>query len=192
MKSLLANQQTHDVKFVVKDLKIGAHAIILAEASDTFKSMFYGDPTRPDVIPVEGGTPEGFRLLLSYIYTDETQLTADNVEAVLHFAKKYHVVGLIERAGKFLDVHVTPANIIDKNGETVLKSSAFLSHSEALLSKIISRDTLNASEVVVFDRAVAWAKAKLEREKQPTDYPGNIRIKLGSRYTRFASRSWMP
>lgn len=77
---------------------------------------------------------------------------------------------------------------IDKNAEAILKSDAFLGFSDSLVSRILSRDTLSTghgsckcvgghtcgglngglSELTIFDRAVAWATARIRR--YPTSF----------------------
>lgn len=52
---------------------------------------------------------------------------------------------------------------IDDNTEDVLKADGFLAISSAQLAKILKRRQLNAAERLIFERAVGWAEAKLQR-----------------------------
>ena len=51
--------------------------------------------------------------------------------------------------------------LVDAQAEHVLKSEGFTELDFETFKKIISRDTLNASENIVFDAAVRWSKENL-------------------------------
>lgn len=53
--------------------------------------------------------------------------------------------------------------VVDMDAETIFKCESFTGVSGAMLAKILARDSLRASEMTVYDRTIAWAKAKLER-----------------------------
>ncbi|KAH7699134.1 BTB/POZ domain-containing protein 6 [Aphelenchoides avenae] len=162
MKRLLADEKTHDVTFTVKSQQFGAHVNVMGAASDAFHAMFYGEFERHKVIDIEDGTPQGFRVLLNYIYTDEATLTDDNVESVLNLSQKYLLWSLRDQAIAFIGKRINATNIlhyleiakffdgledkclhaIDKHTEAILKSDDFLGFSDDLVSKILSRDTL--------------------------------------------------
>ncbi len=52
----------------------------------------------------------------------------------------------------------SPLLFVD-NSEQIIAQAAFLSIPEALLVTVVKRDTLACSEIALFERCVAWAKA---------------------------------
>ncbi|KAH7708323.1 BTB/POZ domain-containing protein 6, partial [Aphelenchoides avenae] len=66
MLRMLNDATTADVTFIVGDdqVRIPAHAHVLAAASDSFKAMFYGDFNREKEVVIPDASHDGFRALL--------------------------------------------------------------------------------------------------------------------------------
>ncbi|KAH7721807.1 BTB/POZ domain-containing protein 6-A [Aphelenchoides avenae] len=166
----------------------------MSTASDPFKEMFFGAFSRERVVEIPDASPDGFQALLKFIYTDEADLTDDNFASVLSLSDKYMVTELFERCVQ----HVTAANVCRflplgelyrdlskhcwcvtlNNGDEVLNSEYFLDLSEELLVRILDSDDLVVDEKTVFNRAVDWARRRLEEEGLECD-PSSIRPTLG-------------
>ncbi|KAH7711466.1 BTB/POZ domain containing protein [Aphelenchoides avenae] len=83
--TLLGDATTSDVTFVVgeEQERIHAHADVMSTASDSFKAMFFGDFNRERVVEIPDVSPDAFRVIMWYIYTDETDIIENNLESVL-------------------------------------------------------------------------------------------------------------
>ncbi|KAH7720573.1 BTB/POZ domain-containing protein 6 [Aphelenchoides avenae] len=200
MQRLLLDEKLQDVTFVVgrDQQKFRANSYVLAAASEVFYGMFFSDFEREAVVKVPDGTPQAFKVLLEYIHTDEVKLTLENVDDVLYLAKKYMVDSLNEKVSSFVKENLNGSNVfnflvvskvyeeyekicldfIDENAEKVLTSNNFLELEEGHLKAILSRDSLKATETVVWGCTVDWAKAKL-LSRHEEQSPEAIRKSLG-------------
>jgi len=198
------NPLMSDVTFLVGNSarRIPAHKYVLATGSSVFFAMFCGglaDPESEEVL-VPDVEPDAFLALLRYLYCDEVVLEPDTVLATLYAAKKYIVPHLASQAVKYLETSLTARNaclllsqsrlfeetelmqrcwdVIDAQAEIALKSEGFVDIDLHTLESILSRETLNCSEVTVFSAAFDWAKAEAIRRGDSTT-PESIRAILG-------------
>ncbi|KAH7693546.1 BTB/POZ domain-containing protein 6, partial [Aphelenchoides avenae] len=166
----------------------------MSTASDPFREMFFGDFNRERAVHIPDASPDGFRELLRFVYTDEAELTDDSLESVLSLADKYLVTDLFNRCVQ----HVTPANVCRflplaelyanlskhcwsaalNNGDEVLSSEYFLDLPKELLVNLLGADDMQVDEMTVFTRAVDWARRRLEQEGRECE-PSSIRATLG-------------
>ena len=178
-----------DCYFNVNGKKFPAHKYILATGSTVFYAMFYGGyvETSTETIDVPDVDPDAFLSMLKYLYCDEIDLNPDNVLATLYAAKKYLVPALANACVQFLEQSLTARNaclllsqarlfsepaliqraweVIDAQAELALSSEAFTDIDFDTLLSILSRESLNCKETVVFTAAVSWAKAECIRKK---------------------------
>ncbi|KAL3087512.1 hypothetical protein niasHT_025974 [Heterodera trifolii] len=197
MKRLLSTGEEADVQFLVgkddnKEL-LSAHKPILKLASEVFAEMFRCDDTEDESaaweminsspIVVTDVEVVPFKIMLSYIYTDQSHgMNGDNAIAVLHAAKKYRINGLVIHCTNFPisqlpDVFFafTQAkllgeeqfathclNYIDHNAITLFEQSeAFLKIDQKVLSEIFGRDQLQViGEMDIWKAALRWADEK--------------------------------
>ena len=74
-----------------------AHKYVLATSSVVFKAMFYGKTARESLfVHLNDTDAKSFEEFLRFIYTDECNLTTDNIVLVMYLSKKYVVPSLIE------------------------------------------------------------------------------------------------
>ncbi|KAH7711465.1 BTB/POZ domain-containing protein 2 [Aphelenchoides avenae] len=160
--------------------------------------MFFHDFNRERVVEVPDVSPDGFRAMLRYIYTDEANITADNIESVVQLSDKYLLTGLFAECVEWVKQNLTAANVCrflplgemygevgqvcyefaSDHGKDVLKTEAFLNLSRDLLAKLFASDRLAADEVTIYSRAIDWAKRQLEMTNQQCDATA-IREALG-------------
>ncbi|KAH7721794.1 BTB/POZ domain-containing protein 6 [Aphelenchoides avenae] len=184
MLHILSDASTADVTFNVGDeqVRIPAHSQVLAGASDTFKAMFYGEFNCEKEVEVPDASPDGFRALLRYVYTDEADITEDILESVLCLSDKYLLHGLFAECVEWAKKNMKASNVcrflpvaelfselgelcwhtVLDNGDDALNSDAFLSLPKELLAKVIGSDNLVAEEKTVYLRTVMWAERQLE------------------------------
>ena len=121
-----------------------------------------------------------------YLYCDEISLKADNVLSTLYAAKKYIMPHLEHACVEYLKTNVSADNackllsycrlfeeteaiqrfwdVIDNQTVQVLQSDSFTDIDYETLEEILSRDTLNAEEIVIFNAANRWAEAECTRQ----------------------------
>ena len=113
-----------------------------------------------------------YAFLDRYLYCDEVALDNDNVLATLYCAKKYIVSHLALECLKFLESSLTARNacvllsqaklfeepdlmercweVIDAQSQLALLSDSFTDIDFSTLKDVMSRETLNCKETVVF------------------------------------------
>lgn len=199
------NQLMADVYFLVGSTpnqhRVPAHKYILATGSSVFFAMFYGGLANQEGdIEIPDVEPGAFMNLLRYIYCDDIQLEPDNVLATLYAAKKYIVPHLAKSCVRFLETSLSARNacillsqgrlfeeqelmhrcweVIDAQAEEALYSDSFSEIDINTLKTVLSRETLNAREISIFNAACKWAEAECNRSNlEPT--PENKRKVLG-------------
>ncbi|KAL3115180.1 hypothetical protein niasHT_016636 [Heterodera trifolii] len=201
MKRLLSTGEDADVQFLVgkddnKEL-LSAHKPILKMASKVLAEMFRCDATEdtnaawevinssnPIVVTDVEVVP--FKIMLSYIYTDQSHgMNGDNAISVLHAAKKYRINGLVSHCTNFpvsqlSDVFfaLTQAKLlgeeqfatrcleyIDHNAHVLFEESdQFLKIDQKLLCEIFGRDQLKViGEMDIWKIALRWADDKCRK-----------------------------
>ncbi|KAL9981958.1 hypothetical protein ACROYT_G010729 [Oculina patagonica] len=154
--------------------------------------MFYGElaETR-DSIELPDCEYESLLELFRYMYSDEVNLSGNNVMGVLYLAKKYIVPSLADTCTTYLQVHLDQLNVfsilsyaqkydektlvdrcwevIDKQTEEAVKSDAFATIERSLLEALVKRDTLNIKEVNLFKAVNLWATKECERQGLTAD-----------------------
>lgn len=186
---MLTNQIATDVQFSVgKEEKIiKAHKFILICRSSVFQAMFTNDFAESrETVHIPDIEPVIFDRLLEYIYTDETEVSGENVLPLLYTAKKYCVQKLVRKCLAFLENGRSPDNICqileqahlydeedfrDKslryildNARDVLKSSAFLDLCHECVKKIVSYDELQADEKTVLEAVTSWGENQCQKQ----------------------------
>ncbi|XP_051834070.1 BTB/POZ domain-containing protein 6 isoform X1 [Antechinus flavipes] len=199
------NELMADVHFIIGPLetskRVPAHKYVLAVGSSVFYAMFYGDLAEvKSEIHIPDVEPAAFLILLKYMYCDEIDLEADTVLATLYAAKKYIVPALAKACVHFLETSLEAKNacvllsqsrlfeepeltqrcweVIDAQAEMALKSEGFCEIDQQTLEIILTRESLNTKEVVIFEAVLNWAEAECKREGLPIT-PRNKRKVLG-------------
>ncbi|KPP73260.1 BTB/POZ domain-containing protein 6-like [Scleropages formosus] len=188
------NELMADVHFVVgppgESQRVPAHKYVLAVGSSVFCAMFYGDLAEGESeIHIPDVEPAAFLILLKYMYSDEIDLEADTVLATLYAAKKYIVPALAKACVNFLETSLEAKNacvllsqsrlfeepeltqrcweVIDAQAELALCSEGFCEIDRPTLEIILTRETLNTKEAVVFEAILNWAMAECKRQGLP-------------------------
>ena len=94
------NSDMSDISFTCKDSDqtFYAHKYVLATSSAVFKAMFYGDlAEKNSVVHLCDTDEKGLEEFLRFLYTDECNLTTENVVSVIYLSKKYIVPSLTEK-----------------------------------------------------------------------------------------------
>lgn len=99
----------------------------MSTASESFKAMFFGDFNCERVVEIPEASPDGFRSLLKYenisatpflsqlsrfIYTEEADITVENVESVMVLSDKYLLTDLFAASTEWIKRIVTASNVL--------------------------------------------------------------------------------
>ncbi|KAL3085777.1 hypothetical protein niasHS_009526 [Heterodera schachtii] len=214
MKHLLSTGEHSDVHFLVGDGDakevLPAHQFILKIASDDFEAMFRFDvkKERPENAPancpaeveVPDIEPSAFKVMLSFIYTDDlSALNGDNAMAVLYAANKYNIPDLVrpslqipisELRNVFFayaqallfeleDFSIKCLRYLCQNAAQLFGSDDFLQIDQKILCNLLESDRLLLSdEFEIWKIALRWADEKC-RQNGIECSSGNRRSFLG-------------
>lgn len=187
---MFLNDLISDIQFTVGKKggvtkTIPAHKYVLATASPVFFAMLCGDFAKTDNITIDDCEVEPFLELLRFVYTDQVNLTAQNVVDILYLANKYIVPILSKECVNFLFDNVQTDNVLDvlnaavcfgenrlekhcwsilsRRTAEILQSDSFVDIERQLLVSILKRDTLNVFEIDIFHAVKKWAEKECER-----------------------------
>ena len=212
-KSIFNQELLSDVKFVVQGSQGGseskmipAHKFVLAISSPVFYAMFYGELAETkDSVYICDCEYESLLELFRFIYSDEANLTPDNVMQLMYLAKKYMLPSLADKCSIYLQEKLDVSNVfsvlpdaqkyeekdlldhcwkvIEKETEEAVKSDCFVTIERSILEEMVERDSLNIKEVELFKAVDRWAGK--ECEKQGLVAEGSVKRRiLGERLVK--------
>ncbi|XP_067655349.1 BTB/POZ domain-containing protein 6-like [Haliotis asinina] len=179
---------------------IKAHRYVLISRSCVFHAMFTGSLAERSDVSVPEIEPSHFRQFLLYLYTDNTDIDAHNVTALLYESRKYAITALESKCLEFLKTNLSVDNacvileaadrldvkhlyqealaLVKNEGEKSLQSSGFLALSQEVVDRIVESDDLAAREHVIFTAVNNWAEAECGRQARAIT-PENKKSILG-------------
>ena len=212
-KSFFNQELLSDVKFVVREAqngneskKIPAHKFVLGISSPVFFAMFYGELAETkDSVEISDCDYESLLELFRFIYSDEANLTPDNVMQLLYLAKKYMLSSMVDKCTTYLQENLDASNVfhvlpdaqkyeekdlldhcwkvIEKETDEAVKSDGFATVDRPILEELVERDTLTINEVELFKAVDFWAEN--ECEKQGLTAEGSVKRRiLGERIVK--------
>ncbi|KAF2879641.1 hypothetical protein ILUMI_26531 [Ignelater luminosus] len=113
-KYLLESGVWSDCRFVVgpEENTFAAHMLLLATTSPVFETMFYGKMPEKGEVVITDISPGIFKMLLTYIYTDEINVkTFDQAFELYYAAKKYMMLHLQKECMKYIESGLSPKNV---------------------------------------------------------------------------------
>lgn len=180
-----------DINFVVGESEnqkiFHTHRYILAINSPVFHAMFYGNLAEVSTsVSIPDTDAESFEQFLRFLYTEECEITEENVISIVYLSTKYIVPALVKKCVRFLQKTITPDTaftvlsqavhfgadaleencweVIDSDCVEALESEAFLKIDHSLLCELFSRDTLNVKEIELFQAALKWSENQCEEQ----------------------------
>ena len=193
-KAIFKQELLSDVKFVFRgiqsgseSMKIAAHKFVLAVSSPVFYSMFYGPIAESkDCVEIYDCGYDSFLEVLSFIYTNEANLTPQNVMQVLYLAKKYLLPSLANKCSVYLQENVDVSSVfhvlqhaqkyedkdllqhcwkvIENETDEAIKSDDFMTIERPVLQELVQKDSLNVKEVELFRAVDCWAEGECKRQ----------------------------
>ncbi|XP_078348836.1 BTB/POZ domain-containing protein 6-like [Oculina patagonica] len=204
------NELLSDVKFVVRasngdseskrmKMVIPAHKFVLAISSPVFFAMFYGQMAETsDSIELPDCEYESLLEMLRYLYSDEVNLSGNNVMQVLYMANKYMVPSLAGKCNEYLRDNLAASNVfcilphaqkfenkdledrcwevIEEQTEEAVTSDEFVTLERSLVESVVKREGLNVKEVELFKAVDRWATKENERQRITPDGEAKRRI----------------
>ena len=170
-----------------------AHKYVLATSSVVFKAMFYGDlAEKNSLVHLTDTDDKSLEEFLRFLYTDECELTADNVVSVMYLAKKYIVpslsgkcvdslrsfmtaenaMSILEAATKFDEKELVKncLELIESNTRKAIASNDFDNISQTTLATLLKLDNMDVSEVELFRAVLRWSDSQCSKnDMEPTN-----------------------
>ncbi|XP_037274976.2 BTB/POZ domain-containing protein 6-like [Rhipicephalus microplus] len=147
----------------IPERKFRVHKQFLAMRNEVFYAMFFGDLAEKSEVVVTDLHPDGFELLLRYLYSGKPKMKS--IDDALHArfaAKKYLVQGLVDACGTYIEKNLKPDRLcsfidyymqsrepeMDAIAETILTSSK----APEILSSKEFNDALEETVRYIVDR----------------------------------------
>lgn len=193
---LLENSMMSDLKFIVgeENQEFPAHKFMFAVSSHEFYNGFYAMTPEDNIIRLPEIQVAAFKEFLNYIYTEEANISPDNILDIMRLADRYQINHLtifcFENAAKFIDKKMHLLNDllqfdkhdwmhtffikISKDPEIYLTEENIKYVTREHMKFILKTDETKASEKELFNLAVMWATSILSKND-----PVAVRIFLG-------------
>lgn len=143
--------------------------------------MFYGPVKEEGDIKIVDASIGALKEFLQFFYTNDIQLTMENVAYVMNLGKKYEINECFNFCVKPMKCKVTPKNachiygiatfyeladlmriceyIFRTESTAILKSNDFMECKVKMLGHILKMNYLSCPETVVFEACMAWIKS---------------------------------
>ena len=183
------NELMSDVSFTCGESSrvFHAHKYVLATSSAVFYAMFYGNLAQQEsTIRIEDAEEKSFEEFLRYLYTDRCKITAENAIGVMYLAKKYLIWPLAAKCRKVLEESIKPDNVfavlkqavhfdekelevkcqlyISEKTKECINSETFCNIGSNTLNTLLKRDTLDITEVELFNAVLRWVDSECARQ----------------------------
>ena len=184
-RHMFNNSDMSDISFTCEgsDKVFYAHKYVLSTSSAVFHAMFYGDlAEKTSVLHLSDTDEKSLEEFLRFLYTDECNLTTDNVMSVMYLAKKYIVPALAEKCVDFLESGLDPENvliileqaiyfdekefeikcwkIVDWHLKEILTLDHFVNIRQETLTCLLKRSSLIIKEIDLFKAVLKWIEVQ--------------------------------
>uniref|UniRef100_A0A182J553 BTB/POZ domain-containing protein 9 n=1 Tax=Anopheles atroparvus TaxID=41427 RepID=A0A182J553_ANOAO len=188
MAQLCMSQMYSDVTFIVDDVRLPAHRVILAARSAYFNALLYGGMKESQQNEIKLDVPlVAFKALLRYIYSgcmSLAQMKEEHILDTLGLANQYGFDDLEKSISHYLRQVLSLGNVcaildaarlygldslstvchlfVDRNATDILKHETFYNLSLDSLICLLQRDSFFATEVNIFQAVFDWCRANTE------------------------------
>lgn len=206
-KTLFLKDQLADVYFLFtsdegQNQKIPAHKVILANASEEFLEMFFGEQKEEKMeFEIMDVSAAAFTEVLRCVYANQMILSTEIIGDVMKVAHKYDVISCFEFCERFLTQHLPDdeyflgfklsvehnrtelqekfERIIRNHAKTLLESNEFLKCSREILISILKIRFLLCDPMDIFEACIEWAKNACDTSGMDSSSVENQRDQLG-------------
>ena len=181
-----------DVTLQVEDKTFQAHRLVVAARSSYFRGMFCGKFRGSTInsstpIVLQDLNNKAFRIVLDAMYSNEIELSKENVTDVLCAAHMLQAIDLIEVCESFIEQNLTVSeyqkfmhlaekyempnlecrieSFILDNFTAFSQTPQFLEVSQKKMCTYLQSDLLTGSEVDHFRAALRWLQSKLNDQE---------------------------
>ncbi|CAC5401246.1 BTBD3_6 [Mytilus coruscus] len=203
MMYMLKNEIICDVTFLVGEncKPIKAHRYMLCSRSPVFHTMFQGSMPETNNINVPDIDENTFDLVLKYIYSDEIEITNENVRDILYAADKYMLSrvkqkcsDLLKKTARSSDAVVALSTasqfhlgvlqreslqFIESNTKACLASVHASNLSKECVEIILQSDYLSCTETDICKFFLTWTDKFIEAANVERN-PENLRSVVGN------------
>ncbi|XP_060588383.1 BTB/POZ domain-containing protein 6-like [Ruditapes philippinarum] len=190
---MLHNEIATDVIFLVGDdsQEVRAHKYVTMSRSPVLLRALKDHMDNTDIaVSVPDVAFETFKYVLTYLYTENIDIHADNVTSLLYAARRLQLSGLSKLCFSYLETGMSVANVckileqahiynetnlhdkcltyILSNATDVLKTHAFNDLCSECVGAIIRSDDIKADEDSIFEAMVLWSTNECRRQKKPS------------------------
>ena len=193
------NELLSDVQFIVPvsnaefsesqkaKMVIPAHKFVLSISSPVFYAMFFGKMTETaDSIELPDCEYETLLEFFRFLYSEEVNLSGNNVMHVFYLATKYMVPSLAVKCNDYLRAHVEGSNVfsvllhaqkfevkdledqcwkvIKTQATEAVNSGEFETLESSLVESVVKMEKLCLKEVELFKAVDRWATKEIERQ----------------------------
>ncbi len=189
MGKLFQQETLSDVMLMAEGQSIPCHKFLLAAASEYFyKGLVVETETvNPNLVEIEGITFNALKVIVSYLYTGNIEITADTVKDVIPACKILKLrtasdicetfametvnpgncIGLYKMAtaNDFYNLSAKALHVMENNFNAVVSGKEFFTMSETDLAGYIQNENLKIpNEDPVFEAVKSWIR---HREENP-------------------------
>ena len=192
-RAMYQNNDMHDVEFIIKDEKVGAHKLVLAISSPVFDETFrsIASDGKSTIKIVDFTSVDAFREFIKFIYLEEADITMGNVFPLIYLSKHYNIPNLEMICSSFVIDRVCPENVssilddslklnlhhladickqmVSKNCQEMIRDGKFYSISNETLKFILQQDDLMVSETDLALAVLQWCQEEVSRKPQTQD-----------------------
>lgn len=115
LEQLVGNSLHSDVTFIIEDdnVEIPAHKLIISLASPVIDIIVYGNDSfiSTNIIKVDGISKESFMEILRYIYTDNLNITEDNIVEVLYKANYFGLTAIERKCYDYITKNLNESTV---------------------------------------------------------------------------------
>ncbi|XP_050435293.1 BTB/POZ domain-containing protein 9-like [Adelges cooleyi] len=187
ISSLYGNETFSDVVFVVDNVRLHAHRLMLATRSEYFRKLLLGNykESQQRDVTISEASLTSFKLLLEYTYTGRINLGVLGDEIISELFIISHYFGFFNLQHSLAEYYSRNINVdnacslftaalryqlkkldedavkfIDNHAMDIFQSKDFLSLSPEAMVKILKRDSFIANELDIFLAVSSWIKNK--------------------------------
>ncbi len=208
MGKLFQHETLSDVMLMAEGQSIPCHKFLLAAASEYFynKLVAASDAVDHNLLEIEGISFVTLKIIVSYLYTGNINITLENAGDVISFCKTLKLSSAYDTCEAFLKEQANPANCIGlhrmaiRNNVKELKEKArevmtndfkdvvsgpeFLNMSADEVEKYIQNEKLRIpNEDVVYHAVISWIRHQPEqREPYFSQIVKSVRLRYCSTY----------
>ncbi|XP_071961464.1 kelch-like protein 12 [Antedon mediterranea] len=204
MNDLRKQRLLCDVVFCVDEETFPVHRVVMAACSDYFCAMLTGEmsESQRQQVELKGLKARTLKILINYVYTEDIEITEDNVQELLPAACLLQLKGVKQACCDFLENQLDPANCLGikhfaethtclelmkastdychRHFQAMVNNEEFLGLDDKEIKEFIESDDVHlTSEEIMYEALMSWTRHKNEcRVKVLPQLLSHVRLPL--------------